>query len=303
MFWLIVMLIFIVIAVVAFILAYTHRGASEPGQIRGGAFGLGGGVFIALAAVVFGLNFFVSVPANTVGIVAAFGKPVGTVSSGLHFLAPWDSVDQFSTRVQITERLQAAGQGDETGNDCVEVNLNGGASACADMTIRYVINPGDAVALWQQYGDFDTVRNSLLRSATNNAAKLVYGKFKPQDAISGAALPQITTDMTSELKNQLANSGLTLIAVAPGQLHLSDSVQNQINEILNAQTNATVAQQNLAVSQAQAQANQALTNSLSPQILAEDCFKAAEQIKPTVFNCDFSGSGSTGTTPVIVQGK
>lgn len=301
MFWFIIMILFVVIAIVLFVIA-KRRGPTSDDAISGSAFGVGGGIALLIVAVIFGLNFFTAIPANTVGIVTAFGKPVGTVNSGLQFLDPWESVDQFSTRVQLTERLQAAGQGDEAGNDCVEVNLNGGASACADMTIRYIINPGDAVALWQQYGDFDSVRNSLLRSATNNAAKLVYGKFKPQDAISGAALPQITTDMTNELKSQLSKSGLTLIAVAPGQLHLSDSVQNQINEILNAQTNATVAQQNLAVSQAQASANQALTNSLSPQILAEDCFKAAEQIKPTVFNCDFSGNSST-STPVIVNGK
>lgn len=296
------MIVFVIIAIGLFLTASRKRGRTSGDEIPGYAFGVAGGIALVIAAIMFGLNFFTKVPANSVGIVTAFGKPVGTVSSGLQFLDPWESVDTFSTRVQITERLQAANQGDQSGNDCVEVNLNGGASACADMTIRYVINPEDAVALWQRYGDFNTVRDSLLRSATNNAAKIVFGKFKPQDAISGAALPQITTQMTNELKNQLADSGLTLVAVAPGQLHLSENVQNQINEILNAQTNATVAQQNLAVSQAQAQANQALTNSLSPQILAEDCFKAAEQIKPTVFNCDFNGSG-TSTTPVIVNGK
>lgn len=258
-----------------------------------------GGVLLAL---VFGFfSSFTTVPANSVGIVTAFGHPTGTVTSGAHMLAPWDSVDSFSTRIQVTQRL-AGQQGDTPTADCVQVNLKGGAAACADMTIRYVINPADAVALWQRYGDFNTVRDSFLRSATDNAAKIVYGQYAPQDAISGDALPAITTAMTGELKNQLAGSGLTLVAVAPGQLHLDPSVQSRINDILNAQTGTTVAQENLAKNQAQASANGALSGSLSEQILIQQCIEAAQVIKPAYFNC-FPGSSSGATPLLTVPGR
>lgn len=248
------------------------------------------GVLVAIVCGFF--SSFTTVQANSIGIVTAYGQPVGTAASGAHMLAPWDSVETFSTRIQVTQRL-AGPQGDTPTADCVQVNLKGGAAACADITIRYVINPSDAVALWQRYGDFDTVRDSFLRSATDNAAKIVFGQYAPQDAISGDALPAITTAMTRELKNQLAGSGLTLVAVAPGQLHLDPTVQSRINDILNAQTATTVAQQNLAKNQAQASANQALSNSLSQQVLTEECIQAAEQIKPSYFNCWPSGSDAT----------
>lgn len=261
--------------------------------------GLGGMIAGVVLALVLGFfSSFTPVAANSVGIVTAFGHPVGTVTSGANMLAPWDSVETFSTRIQVTQRLAGAG-GDVPGADCVQVNLKGGAAACADITIRYVINPADAVALWQRYGDFDTVRDSFLRSATNNAAKIVYGQYAPQDAISGDALPAITTAMTSELTSQLAGSGLTLVAVAPGQLHLDPSVQARINDILNAQTGTTVAQQNLAKNQAQAAANAALSGSLSEQILIQQCIEAAQVIKPAYFNC-FPGAGTA--TPLVSVG-
>lgn len=254
---------------------------------------------IVLAAICGFFSSFTTVEANSVGIVTAFGHPVGTVTSGAHMLLPWESVDTFSTRIQVTQRLDASGQGDQSSSDCVQVNLKGGASACADMTIRYVINPADAVALWARYGDFTTVRDSFLRSATDNAAKIVYGEYAPQDAISGDALPAITAAMTKELTSQLAGSGLTLVAVAPGQLHLSADVQSRINDILNAQTQTTVAQENLAKNQAEAAANNALSGSLSEQVLVQQCIQAAEQIKPSYFNCF---PGSSASTPLINVG-
>lgn len=293
MFWFILTVIFVIAVIVGIVLSIRWRdtGNNPPRA----AFVSGTVVAFVITGILFGVNFFTSVQANNVGIVTSFGKPVGTANAGLHFLMPWESVDSFSTRVQITEFTSA-------GNNCLEVNLKGGAQACADITVRYVINPEDAVALWQRYGGFDTVKNSLLTSATNNAAKIIYGQYAPQDAVSGDALPAITKGMTGELKNQLADSGLTLVAVAPGQLHLSANNQDNFDEILKAQTNAQVAQQNLKVSQAQAQANEALTGSLSPQILCEDYLKAIEQIKPTVVDGGPCSTGGTSSgTPVIVN--
>ena len=75
-----------------------------------------------VAAVLCGFfSSFTTVPANNVGIVTAFGRPTGTVSSGAHMLAPWDSVDTYSTQIQVTQRL-AGPQGDTPSADCVQVN-------------------------------------------------------------------------------------------------------------------------------------------------------------------------------------
>jgi hypothetical protein len=285
----------IVLTLVAVAAVFTRRRVRADEELRAGALVVL--VVAVIGAVTAGFfSSFTAVDANTVGIVTAYGQPVGTVDSGPHMLAPWDSVDPFTTRVQVTDR-KAGPEGDVPGADCVQVNLKGGAQACADMTLRYVINPGDAVDLWKRYGDFDTVRDKLLRSATDNAAKIVYGQYAPQDAISGDALPAITKAMTGELTKQLNDSGLTLVAVAPGQLHLQADVQNRINDILNAQTATTVAQQNLAKNQAEAQANAALTGSLSEPILIQQCIDAAKVIKPAVFNCFPGGSGSG--TPLV----
>lgn len=268
------------------VIVFGPRGADKPITMFVGS----GLMVVALLFLVF--DSWTTVSANSVGIETKFGRPVdGTLEPGLHFLAPWASVEEFTTRVQVTDR-EASAQGDQPGADCVQVNLRGGASACADMAIRYVINPTDAVDLWKRYGDFNTVRDRLLRNATDNAAKLTYGQFDPAAAISGDALPKITSDLTRALQAQLTNSGLTLVAVAPGQLHLAPDVQQRINDVLNASTQTQIAQQNLARNQAQAAANQALSGSLSQQVLVQQCIEAAKDIKPAVFTC-WPGSSAT----------
>lgn len=162
----------IILALVATAAILTRRRVRNDDEIR--AVALVVAVIAIIGAVVAGFfSSFTTVDANTVGIVTAYGQPVGTVDSGPHMLAPWDSVDPFTTRVQVTDR-KAGPEGDTPTADCVQVNLKSGAQACADMTIRYVINSSDAVDLWKRYGDFDTVRDKLLRSATDNAAKIVY---------------------------------------------------------------------------------------------------------------------------------
>lgn len=237
--------------------------------------------------------------ANTIGIVTALGRPVGTVGSGAHLLAPWDQVETFSTRIQVSSRLASADEGDKASKDCVQVKLKGGADACSDLTVRYRIDAKDAQDLWARYGSFDVVRDRLVRSATDNAARIIWGSYEPQDAISGELLPKVSADMKTELARQLANSGIQLDSVAVGELHLADDVQKRINGILQAQTDTQIAQQNKARNQAEADANRILTGSLTPEILTQQCLEAAKEIHPQVFNC-FPGGA---TTPVIVGNK
>lgn len=286
MFWFIFSLLLAAIGVAAAVTAIVHRNDRE---IRRGGTGLAVVVFIVAGIVAF-FSSFTTVDANTVGIETQFGQFTNTLEPGGHFLAPWATVTQIDTKVQSTDR-KAGPDGDVPGADCVQVNLKGGAQACADLTVRYSVSHDDAQGLWSQYGSFDDARNKLLRSATDQAAKVVYGEFTPQEAVSGDASASIASKLTDSLRGQLSKSGLNLQAVAPGQLHLSKESQTRFDDLLNAQTATLVAQQNLAKNQAEAAANAALSGSLSEPILVQQCIDAAKVIKPAVFNC-FPGTSS-----------
>src|ERR1700756_1710653 len=157
MFWFIIAML---AAIAAGALTVVDKRVVKPGSaVKGIGTYAGIGVAVVAAGILL-LDSATTVSANSVGIETQFGRPTGTLQSGLHFLAPWAEVEEFSTRVQVTNR-QASAQGDNAGVDCVQVNLKGGASACADIAVRYVINASDAIDLWRRYGDFDTVRDRL----------------------------------------------------------------------------------------------------------------------------------------------
>lgn len=292
MFWLFVAVILGAIAVFAAIVARVRRDDSE---LRAG--GIGVAVIGGILSVVVGfLSSFTTVDANTVGIVTAFGQPSGTIDSGAHMLVPWDKVDTFSTRIQTSVRTAAVLEGDQKTKDCVPVALKGGSSACPDVTIRYAISDHDAVDLWKRFGSFDAVRDQLVRSATNDSARFVFGQYEPTAAISGETLRTITADFTKDITGRLATNGVRVDSVSVGALNLDPKVQANIDAQLQAQADTKVAEQNIAKNQAQARANDALTASLTGPVLTQQCIEAAKEIKPSYYNC-FANAG--GVTPLI----
>lgn len=256
-------------------------------------------VIATVGAVATGFfSSFTPVDANTVGIVTAYGQPVGTVDSGPHMLAPWDHVDTFSTRIQTSVRTASSTEGDQHTKDCVQVALKGGSAACPDVTVRYAIAEKDAQDLWKRFGTFDAVRDQLVRSATNDSARFVFGQYEPQQAISGETLRTITSDFTKDITSRLASAGVRVDSVSVGALNLDPQVQDRINRVLAAQADTQVAQQLVEKNKAQAAANAALAASLTEPILCQEFIDAAKEIKPTVFN----GCSSSASTPVIVNG-
>lgn len=86
----------------------------------------GGGVLL-LGIVMIVATSTVAVPARTVGVVTAFGKPTGTLSNGLHLVKPWEEVEKMDASLQ-TNRY--------TGDSAIGVRLANQSEAKADASIQ-----------------------------------------------------------------------------------------------------------------------------------------------------------------------
>lgn len=280
----VIAMILFVVAIVAVIVAVADREWRVGGALVALVLDLiGGGILIGVSHV--------SVEANTVGIIQEFGKPVGDpVGPGWTWTAPWATVDKIPTQVQSTARL-AGDKGDVPGADCVKVNFKDNASACVDITISYRVSDQNAVKLWKNYTSLDDARDRLLRPITDNAVREAYGSETSLDTLNGSTLSDIAKKITDLMQSKLSNSGLDLVSVAPGQIHLSDTAQANLDKLRDAQVEIQVAQAALAKNQALAAANAALNASLTDGIRFEDCLKVAAEIKTVGFSCTGSGSG------------
>ena len=79
---------------------------------------------LRIAAVAGGLTIFVLILGSTtivstrnIGVVTTFGRPGGTLSNGLHFKAPWQSVTEMNGTIQIDNHTGEAATTVRPGNN------------------------------------------------------------------------------------------------------------------------------------------------------------------------------------------
>lgn len=119
MFGIFMLILAVIIVVGGAITAVSPRSEITTRAAGGGALALGV-IMIALASTV-------AVPARTVGVVTAFGKPTGSLSNGLHLVKPWEDVEKMDASLQ-TNRY--------TGDSAIGVRLANQSEAKADASIH-----------------------------------------------------------------------------------------------------------------------------------------------------------------------
>lgn len=256
------------------------------------------------------------VPANTVGIPVTFGKPGEPTGSGLHFFAPWTSIEKFSTRVQASQRLNSSAEGDILARDCVEVKAFDGSQECVEVTVRYTLDPSQAKDLYRRYGDFDRVNEVLIRRVTNDTMSVVFGRYTPEQAVSGSTLEEVRSDAREAMSKALDPFGITLDSISIGSVTFENpNVQARIDEkiaarqqaetakidqerrLIEAETAKKVAEeaaaQLLIAARAEAEANEIRSEALTPQVLQSQYYDALANADTLIV---------TGTdTPVILD--
>lgn len=242
-------------------------------------------ILSAFAGLLVFLSSVTVVAANEVGILTNFGAWGGTKSSGLSMSAPWSTLDTFGTRNQKSVRDQADGNG-----SCVNVSFSGGSQGCADMTALYTIDESNAKRLWDQWKDFSKLNGDLIERQTDDAANTVYIQYTPLEART-TKRAELSAKLNEELKSRLDNAGVRLESVTLGDLHLPEKTQNQLNDLESADNKLSIANKGEEQAKSEARAAAARLQSLTPQELMVQCFNAAKEIKPTIFDCTGVGAG------------
>lgn len=259
-----------------------------------GAFGSAALAFIVGLIVV--VSFSVTtVDARAVGIQTSFGKYVGNVDNGLHFVAPWSSVEEFSTRVQTLEL---------TGDDNVRISFDGGASGSADVTVRWRINEEDAGDLWARYREFEEVQRQLVTPEARNAFRTTFSGYSPTEGIDGAVQREVQETAKTDLSNLVKEEGVIIDSVSITRVNLSDRAQNAVDRVVEAEANterATAEQERATIEAETARIRQ---QSQTPEALQRYCLEVLNSWDvtkngnlPATLNCNF---GEQGQVPVIV---
>lgn len=207
------------------VLAGVGAGFFDRSEGGDGAGGFGTAVVGFVVLLVFTLVMSATtVGARSVGVATAFGQYQGTLDNGLHWTAPWTSVEEFSTQIQP---LDLDGK-----DENVNVNFQGGGRGQVNATVRWYIDTDNAEKLWQKYRTFDNVRDQLVKSSAQDSFRVVIGKYTPNDARAGENLRPITEQVKNDLGKSLLPYGVKVDSISVRGVDLDEATQRSLEKIV-----------------------------------------------------------------------
>lgn len=266
---------------------------------------IGSVVFYVVAAVVIVAACVTVVGTKQVGVVTVFGKPQGTLSNGLHFKLPWEKVTEFDAAIQTDSH---------TGESCTSVRIGNQSTACADNSIRWRIVPTAADDLYQDYKDFDNVRDSLVTRQLNSAINEVFDDYDPLNTLDtegelnqGDALVDLSAEVQSTLEDNI-DSQIEVLSVIVPLVRFDGPTEEKISQYQQAIADTRIASQRKLTATEEADANTILSDSVSndPNVLVSKCYdlltamSKAGQPVPAGFSC-WPGGGSGVVIPAVTK--
>jgi len=249
-----------------------------------------GGALVAVAALVLLFASTTVIEAKNVGVLTTFGKPSGTLDSGLHLKLPWQRVTELDG-TKITNKYE--------GTHAVEVRIGDGTTAHVKTAIRWSIVGDKADDIYADYRSDDvneTVNESLVETVFSNALNQVLGDYNPtanlrvvnpdeQGSVSISFVPDyddLAAKVTASMEQRVADAGgyIKIDFITISGLTLSETTQAKINEFQAEVAKTQVALQKKATAAAQAEANKTLSDSVSnnPNVLVSRCLDTYQQM-------------------------
>lgn len=286
------MILAILVVIVALIckkVAKTDDGASAAKLVAG--------VAVAFAIVFLVLSSLTVVGTRRIGVVTSFGRPTDTLSNGLHPKLPWEKVPELDASIQ-TDTYAGDGGGEGTNGPCTDIRIGNQSTACVDNTIRWRIAEAEGDALYRDYRGMDRIRNSVVTRELNASLNEVLGEFNPLDAVSsgsseglpnlGELADEVEADMVERVGERIEVDSITIPLI-----RYDDNTQRRLNEYQAEVANTRIAEQRELTAEAQARANNELSDSVSnaPNVLVSRCFDTlaemveARQPVPAGFTC------------------
>lgn len=248
--------------------------------------GLGGAALGVVIALMLSMTI---VPARTVGVVTAFGKPTGSLSNGLHFIKPWESVEKMDASLQTNVY---------TGDSAIMVRLANQSQAKADASIQWQLKEENAEQMFLDYREFDKIHTDLVDREFRATVNEVLSQYNPLDteviATGGIDLGKYSGQVKKEMQKRVGKS-IDVRSVALPIINYDTDTQSKIDRLQTEIANTRAAEQSKKTAQEVAEANDILSRSLNDNILSQRCIEAAQAVGAAPVGC----IPRSGSTPLI----
>lgn len=259
-------------------------------------------------------NLFTYINPGHVGIVihrmggGVDPKPMGP---GLHFRNPmFTAVEEYPTYMQTL--ILTRGAGETSSNDEINVNSVEGQPVSLDVSMSFELQPGKVPALYTTFrADIETIQHTYVKQSIRQALQEVVGSEEIA-AIIGPKKAEVVSRTQDLLTRRLDPYGISVKQLTINELRAPQAVIDAISAKNVMQQQALTAQNELQKSQfqaqgdsiraagrakaitaeaeAQARANQLLSQSITPTLVQYEAAKRWDGKMPQV---------TGGSTPMI----
>lgn len=257
---------------------------------------IAGAVLVAVLGVICSIiASYDRVDTRNVGIITAFGKPVGTAGAGIVWHAPWKKVYELSEAIQL-QAFESGSYDDASkgtgsnGNPPAQlVRLANLTNAYVDININWRLKEGAAGKLFQDYGGSNTdvfgqIKNNLVDRQAQTILSHEFASFNPQATVPVTPgdpttqqvlvvpdLPGYSAKVKHDLQ-EAVGAEIEILDVKIPRIFYDPGTQGRIDDFNKKVQETKNAQQDIQTANARKAANDIIASSVqNPMVVVAQC--------------------------------
>lgn len=170
------------------------------------------GIGIVIALILICISCIAIVPTGYTGILTTFGKVENkTISAGINFVLPWQSVVKMDNRTQKVEMETSA-----FSSDIQQVDLK--------LSLNYCIDQTTAQVLYRTVGI--NYYDAIIYPRMLENTKAVFSKYTAENLI--AQRNQLSDEIVEVTSQDMSGYGITVVSIAIEDIDFTDAFTNAV---------------------------------------------------------------------------
>lgn len=278
-------LLFVLFGIVAFVVS---RKATSDDDELAGAKRFAGILPAVIGLILIASQCFYMQDIGEAVVLKNFGGSLAgyTTEAGIHFKAPWQDATNWDIRNRLINFYRDAEYAYDNGSyngATVTINDSSGTKADCDVQVIYSINPDMVQTLYAEYGTQEAYVSSYVSNDVRQTTRDCAGQFSTIQLLTDKE--SFANSIQETLNNRWADSGVVVESVSVQDIRYADSITDAYANAQSAQVEqqaATNRQETARIdgetevikAQKEAEANEILTQSLTPEVLEQQYIEA-----------------------------
>lgn len=229
--------------------------------------------FIIAALVATGAGFGAFNTTNGEGqakvMVSVTGDAQGSITKpGIQGKKPWQNIENYDVRNQKVTLASTHGeQNRDADGPQITITDKEGVSANIDIDVQYSIDPTFVQKIYEDYGSQDKFESRLILPAIKAGVRATPSEYGTLELLTSR--PEIEVKIAEYLNGKWDKRGVIVENVSLQDIRYPKAVKERFAEAQNARTEVEKAQAELKRNKIQAESNEVLSKSLTPQNLEQ----------------------------------